>query len=96
MPLTDADIRTVARLARLALPEEEMAAQYEHINALMRWFEVLQTVDVTGVEPTSHVIGMYNFLRQDVAAESLSQEAVLRNAPKAAEGFFVVPRILED
>lgn len=96
MQLTDADIRSIARLARLELPEEEIAAQHQHINALLEWFEALKTVDVTDVEPTFHVVGMYNFLRDDVCAESLPREAVLANAPEAADGCFVVPRILED
>ena len=95
MSLSREEVRKVALLARLELTEEELEAQARHINALLDAFQVLQTLDVSGIEPTSHSIPLSNVLREDAIRPSLPREAVLANAPEARDGLFVVPRILE-
>jgi len=95
MILTPDEVRKVALLARLELDEEEIARQSKHINDLLAQFQKLQELDVTGIEPTSHSIPIYNVFREDVARPSLPREEILQNAPDARDGFFVVPRIVE-
>jgi aspartyl-tRNA(Asn)/glutamyl-tRNA(Gln) amidotransferase subunit C len=95
MTLTLEDVRKVALLARLELDEAELARQTKHLNNLMDQFKVLESLDVEGVEPTSHSIPMFNVFREDVAKPSLSREEVLANAPEARDGCFVVPRIVD-
>lgn len=95
MLLSREEVRKVALLARLELTEEEIEAQAGHINSLLSHFDILQQIDVTGVEPTSHVIPMVNVLREDVSRPSLLREETLANAPEARDGCFVVPRIVE-
>ena len=95
MALTLEDVRKVALLARLELDEDEIASQTAHLNNLISQFEVLQSLDVSGVEPTSHSIPMFNVFREDVARPSLPREDVLANAPEARDGCFIVPRIVE-
>jgi len=95
MSLSHEEVRKVALLARLELTDEELEEQVRHINALLEAFQALQALDVTGIEPTSHSIPLSNVLREDAVRPSLPREAVLRNAPEAREGLFVVPRILE-
>lgn len=95
MILSREDVRKVALLARLELTEEELDAQQGHINSLLSHFDILQKLDVTGVEPTSHVIPMVNVLREDTLRPSLTREEALSNAPEARDGCFVVPRIVE-
>lgn len=95
MALTREEVRKVALLARLELTDEEIGRQAKHLNDLLQQFEALQGVDVTGIEPTSHSIPVYNVLREDAARPSLPREAVLANAPEARDGCIVVPRIVE-
>ena len=95
MELAREDVRKVALLARLALDDEELDRQMVHLNNLLRQFEQLKGLDVTGVEPTSHSIPLSNVLREDIARSSLSREEALANAPEVRDGCFIVPRILE-
>jgi aspartyl-tRNA(Asn)/glutamyl-tRNA(Gln) amidotransferase subunit C len=95
MELSPAEVRKVALLARLELSDEEVERQGKHLNALLAQFEKLQELDVTGVEPTSHSIPVFNVMREDVARPSLSRDEVLANAPEARDGCFIVPRIVE-
>ena len=95
MALSREEVRKVALLARLELTDAEIDDQAKHINDLLKTFEALQQVDVTGIEPTSHSIPVVNVLREDQVLPSLSREAVLANAPEARDGCFIVPQIVE-
>lgn len=95
MALSREEVRKVALLARLELSDNEIDQQARHLNDLLQQFEILQSLDVTGIEPTSHSIPVVNVLRDDVARPSLTREEVLANAPEARDGCIVVPRIVE-
>ncbi len=95
MALTTEEVRKVARLARLELDDNEIESQAKHLNRLLTQFEVLGSVHVEGIDPTSHSIPMFNVLRDDVAKPSLSREDALANAPESRDGCFIVPRIVE-
>jgi aspartyl-tRNA(Asn)/glutamyl-tRNA(Gln) amidotransferase subunit C len=92
-----AQVRHVARLARLALSaedEERFAAQLQNV---LEYIERLQAVDVSGVEPLSFAGDAQGelALREDDVKPSLPREKVLAQAPQADEQAFLVPRILE-
>jgi aspartyl-tRNA(Asn)/glutamyl-tRNA(Gln) amidotransferase subunit C len=95
MALSRDEVRKVALLARLELSGAELDEQAKHFNDLLSQFEVLQSLDVTGIEPTSHSIPLVNVLRDDAARPSLTREAALANAPESRDGCIVVPRIVE-
>ena len=95
MALTPEEVRKVALLSRLELDEAELEKQGRHLNELLAQFEKLQALDVTGIEPTSHSIPVFNVFREDVIQPSLPREAVLKNAPESRDGCFIVPRIVE-
>ena len=95
MALSREDIESVAYLSRLELSEEEKDKLTGHINRLLDNFQKLQEIDTTDVEPTSHVIPVYNVFRKDVARPSLPVEDVLANGPQVADDCFVVPRVVE-
>ena len=95
MDLTPEDVKKVALLARLELDESEIETQARHLNNLLAQFEKLQELDVTGIEPTSHSIPVFNVLREDVSRPSLSTQEALQNAPEQRDGYFIVPRIIE-
>src|SRR5947207_2665309 len=95
MSLTPDEVRKVALLARLELNDDEIVRQSRHLNDLLAQFEALQALDVTGIEPTSHSIPVFNVFREDAIRPSLSRDEALQNAPEARDGRFIVPRIVE-
>ena len=95
MRLTREDIEGVAYLSRLELSEDEKDKFTGHINRLLENFEKLQELDTSEVEPTSHVIPVFNVFRKDESRPSLPVEDVVANGPQVADGCFVVPRVVE-
>ena len=95
MKITLQEVEHVARLARLALSEEEKEQMRSQLDRILAYMEKLNQLDTTGVEPTSHVIPMTNVFREDAVVPSLPREEALGNAPDPREGFFRVPRIIE-
>ena len=94
--ITREEVRHVARLARLALTDEELEPMREQLDAILAYIDKLRELDVEGVEPTAHAVPLVNVMRDDELAPSLSQEAALANAPDRAGELFRVPRIIED
>lgn len=89
-------VRRVAHLARIALPEDRVAAMAKELSGIFAWIEQLNEVDVAGVEPmSSAVAGASLAMRADVVTDGGDAKAVLANAPKAEDGFFVVPKVVE-
>ncbi len=96
MSIDEKTVRKVAKLACLALPEDRVAPMAAELNGIMAWIEQLNEVDIDGVEPmTSAVEGMRLPMREDVVTDGGDPERVLKNAPKAEDGFFVVPKVVE-
>jgi aspartyl-tRNA(Asn)/glutamyl-tRNA(Gln) amidotransferase subunit C len=94
--LTRADVEHVARLARLALSEDEIAALTGELGAILDHAAEVSALDTAGVEPTAHPLPLVNVLRPDVARPGLPRDEVLAAAPDAEDGRFRVPRILGD
>ena len=96
MPIDDKTVRKVARLARLALPDDQVAPMAAELSGIMAWIEQLNEVDIEGVEPmTSAVEGAALPMRDDVVTEGDDPDLVLKNAPKSEDGFYVVPKVVE-
>jgi aspartyl-tRNA(Asn)/glutamyl-tRNA(Gln) amidotransferase subunit C len=96
MSIDENTVRKVAKLARIALPEDRVPAMAAELNGIMAWIEQLNEVDIDGVEPmTSAVEGLALPMREDVVTEGEDSDRVLANAPKAEDGFFVVPKVVE-
>jgi aspartyl-tRNA(Asn)/glutamyl-tRNA(Gln) amidotransferase subunit C len=87
--------RKVAKLARIAVPEDRLDPLAGEFNAILGFIEQLGEVDVKGVEPMVSVEPMRLKRREDVVTDGNRQAAVLRNAPDAREGFFTVPKVVE-
>lgn len=86
----------IAHISRLELTEEEIATFPDRINEILAMAEMLQDVDTTGVEPTTHLGQVRNVFREDEVRPSMAKEKVLANAPHVQDGMFRVPRILEE
>ena len=95
MLISDAQVKHVARLARLALNAEEKQRFTEQLNAILSYMEQLNEVATEGVEPTAHVLAIVNVWRDDTVSQTLNADTALANAPETAHHFFVVPRIVE-
>ena len=95
MAVDAATVRRVARLARIAEPEARLEALAGELNGILAWVEQLDEVDVEGVEPMTSSVAVRLPLREDVVTDGGDAERVLRNAPRASQGFFVVPKVVE-
>jgi aspartyl-tRNA(Asn)/glutamyl-tRNA(Gln) amidotransferase subunit C len=92
----DADtVRRIARLARIAVAEDEVERLRDEINGMLNFVEQLQEVDVEGVEPMTSVTPMAMKKRHDAVTDGNDAEAVLKNAPQSDDNFFLVPKVIE-
>ena len=89
------DLSSAVKLARIELTPEEEQRLAPQLGEVLQYVEKLNELDVSDVEPTAHATPLSNVMREDEPRESLSQEEALRNAPKTANGLFVVPKIVE-
>ena len=88
-------VRRVAHLPRITPPEERLQPLAAELNGIMAWIEQLGEVDTQGVEPMTSCVEMGAPLRDDVVTDGDKRDKVLSNAPKASDGFFVVPKAVE-
>jgi aspartyl-tRNA(Asn)/glutamyl-tRNA(Gln) amidotransferase subunit C len=96
MAIDKAAVDHVARLARLALSDDERARMRKELSHIIEHAEKIQVLDLDGVEPTSHAIPLRNVMRPDEVRPSLPPSEALANAPESEAARFKVPRILED
>lgn len=95
MAIDAATVRKVARLARIAEPEDRIEPLARELSGIMDWIEQLSEVDTDGVEPMTSAVAMDAPMREDVVTEGGDAARVLSNAPKTIDGFFVVPKVVE-
>ena len=95
MAIDAATVRKVAKLARIAVPEDRIEPLAAELNGIMNWIEQLGEVDVEGVEPMTSAVAAKLPMREDVVSDGGHPEKVLSNAPRAADGFFIVPKVVE-
>jgi aspartyl-tRNA(Asn)/glutamyl-tRNA(Gln) amidotransferase subunit C len=95
MTVSIADVEHVAKLARLALSEQEKERLTEQLNAILKYAEKLNELNTEQVEPTSHVLPLKNIVRNDIVKPSSPLEEVLKNAPEHEDGHFRIPAVLE-
>ena len=95
MAIDAATVRKVARLARIAEPEEKLEPLARELSGILDWIEQLNEVDTDGVEPMTTAIHTPLPMRDDVVTDGGDPERVLSNAPKRAGAFFVVPKVVE-
>ena len=96
MSLDRAAVDHVARLARLALSEDERERMLGDLAGILEHAETIQSLELDDVPPTSHSYPLKNVFRADEVRPSLDPEQALRNAPEEEDGRFKVPRIIED
>jgi len=95
MSVTKDEVRRIAHLARIAPPEHRLDALVGELNGILDWIEQLSEVDIDGVEAMTTPVASALPMREDAVTAGDIRDDVLKNAPKAEEGFFVVPKAVE-
>ena len=95
MSVDAATVRRIAHLARIAVTDAEVPHLQGELNAMLAFVEQLSEVDVDGVEPMTSVTPMEMKKRRDEVTDGGIPEAILKNAPAAQDGFFLVPKVIE-
>lgn len=89
-------VKRVALLSRLELTDDEVAQFSTQLSAIVEYIEKLNELDTEKVEPLAHCLPVHNILREDIPCPSLSNEKAVSNAPDEIDGYFKVPKILDD
>ncbi|HLB79251.1 MAG TPA: Asp-tRNA(Asn)/Glu-tRNA(Gln) amidotransferase subunit GatC [Dongiaceae bacterium] len=95
MPLDKTAVAHIAALARIEVPDAELAALAGELSQILHWVERLAEVDTSAVEPMSSVVKMSLKRRPDVVTDGGIRDRILANAPETAQGFFAVPKVIE-
>mgnify|MGYP001163248306 CR=1 FL=1 len=95
MPISRDDVKHIAHLARLGLTEEEISHFQGQLESILEYVDKLKTVDVSRVEPMTHVLDLKNVYRKDSVMPSIDPQTVLKIAPAAQGQFYEVPKVIE-
>ena len=88
------DVRKVAHLARLELPEDQIESYTEQLEDILSYVDQLQEIDTKNVPPTSRAVEVVNVMREDLVEVNTSREDILNQAPQREGDFFRVPKII--
>jgi len=96
MPTTsELDVAYVARLARINLTDAEAELFQKQLNDVLKYVDKLRQADVSHVEVAAHVLPIFNVFREDAPRDWFTAEQALSNAPRQANGLFIVPKVVE-
>ncbi len=96
MKVTREDVENVAWLSRLSVSDAEMDKNIQELGDFLAYVDKLKDVDTENVQPTAHVLPLKNVFREDVVKPSLDRSLALSNAPDQEDGYFRVPKIIEE
>jgi aspartyl-tRNA(Asn)/glutamyl-tRNA(Gln) amidotransferase subunit C len=88
-------VEKVAHLARLELKADEIELYTEQLDRILAYMDKLNSLDTTGIEPTTHAIPLTNVFREDAVNSNFQVEESVGNAPERKGSFFKVPPIIE-
>ena len=95
MSVDTATVKRVARLARIAVDDDDAERMTGELNAILGFVEQLDEVDVSGVEPMTSVTPMAMKMREDGITDGDKAADIVANAPASEDGFFLVPKVVE-
>ena len=99
MKIGTSEVEYVARLAQLAITEEEKKTFIGQLNSILEYVEQLNTLDTSQVEPTAQLVQAgsgADSMREDLPQTTFSNEESLQNAPSKSAGHFKVPKVIAD
>lgn len=88
------EVKHIAGLARIGLDEKEVEKYAQELSSILDWVEQLKEVDVSGVEPTAHITGVDNILREDKIGEFDNREGIKNLFPESKDGYDKVKSVL--
>ena len=92
---SDLDVAYVARLARINLTEAEAKIFQKQLDDVLKYVEKLRQVDVSWDGRAAHALPVFNVFREDAPRDWFTAEQALSNAPRQANGLFIVPKVVE-
>ena len=95
MSVDQKTVRRIARLARIAVKDEDVPRLEGELNAILHWIEQLNEVDVSKVEPMTSVVTMKMKMRSDEVTDGHYPQKIIANAPAQEDAFFMVPKVVE-
>ena len=95
MSLSYQDIERIAHLARIGVTRADVLDVQAKLEGIFKLIDEMQAVDTQGIEPMSHGLDMVLRLRDDAVTETNHREKYQKNAPQTAEGYFLVPKVIE-
>jgi aspartyl-tRNA(Asn)/glutamyl-tRNA(Gln) amidotransferase subunit C len=95
MSVDRATVRRIARLARLAVSEEEEVRLEQEVSGILDWVAQLDEIDTSAVPPMTRVASITMTMRKDEVTDGFCAADILKNAPQVDDGYFVVPKIVE-
>ena len=94
-PLDPAEVRTLARLARIRVPDDELDGIAADLGRVLELVDSMRAADTAGIEPMAHPVATDLRLREDVVTATDEREALQAPAPEVHEGYYLVPRVVE-
>ena len=92
---SDLDVAYVAKLARLNLTDVETQLFQKQLGDVLKYADKLRAVDVSHVEAAAHAVPIFNVFREDETRDWFTAEQALSNAPRQANGLFIVTKVVE-
>ena len=92
--ISSSDVRKVAHLARLDLPEDQIETYTTQLEEILSYVDQLQAIDTQNIPPTTRAVEVINAMRDDLVKVDSSREDILDLAPQREGDFFRVPKIL--
>lgn len=96
MKISQDEIKKIAFLSRLEVKENNMANIEKELSDILTYVAELNELDLDGVEPMAHAVPLHNVFREDEEKPSLAHDLALSNAPEAENGYFKVPRVVQE
>ncbi len=96
MKISQEEIKNIALLSRLEVKEEHIAHVEKELSDILTYVAELNALELDGVEPMAHAVPLQNVFREDETKPSLNHDLALSNAPEAEDGYFKVPRVVQE
>ncbi|MBL8661003.1 MAG: Asp-tRNA(Asn)/Glu-tRNA(Gln) amidotransferase subunit GatC [Rhodospirillales bacterium] len=95
MSLDKETVKTIAFLARVRVPDDQLEGLAGELSAILGWITQLGEVDTSDVEPMTSVATIAQHHRTDVVTDGRRRDAVLANAPHAIDDYYALPKVVE-
>jgi len=96
MKISKEEIKNIALLSRLEVKDSAMDQTEKALSDILTYVEDMNQLDLTDVEPMIHAVPLHNVMREDVVVPSLDHNLALSNAPEEEDGYFKVPRVIQE